>query len=255
MTGSATIDRRSLCAIFLAGGLLSDAPAGANAAPPIRALAFDAFTIFDPGSVTAAVVSAFGAHGREIARAWTSKIFELSWLETAAGRYSGLSALADAALAYSARTSGMELSPARRRELVAMFGELSAWPDAGDVLERLRKDGRRLAFLSNLSAEILVRNMKRAGLERVMEPPLSTDRVAAFKPSPSAYAMGPRYFNLAKAQIGFVAFGDWNAVGAGWFGYRVAWINRLKLPAGALAPAPDIVAGGLDGALRLCAGR
>lgn len=255
MIGSEKIDRRSLCAIALAGGLLSDAPAVASAAPPIKALAFDAFTIFDPGSVTAAVVSAFGAHGREIARGWTSKIFELSWLETAAGRYSGFSALADAALAYSARTSGMELSPMRRRELVAVFGELPVWPDVEDVLERLRQEGQRLAFLSNLSADLLARNMKRARLGRIMEPPLSTDRVAAFKPSPSAYAMGPRHFNLAKQQIGFVAFGDWDALGAKWFGYRVAWINRSNLPAGALAPSPDIVSGGLEGVLRLCAGR
>lgn len=208
-------------------------------ARPIRALAFDGFTIFDPRAVTAAVVSAVPDRGAALAAAWTNKLFALSWLETAAGRYSGFGRLADAALDFSAQAMGIALTPAIRRDLVAVFGQLPAWPDAAAALERWRSAGIRLAFLSNLEAEVLIANTRRNGLGGLFEAPLSTDRVRAFKPSPCAYAMGPAHFGLTAQEIGFVAFGGWDALGARWFGYRTAWINRLSVPEETLSPHPD----------------
>lgn len=220
-------------------------------ARPIRALAFDGFTIFDPRAVTAAVVSAVPDRGAALAAAWTNKLFALSWLETAAGRYSGFGRLADAALDFSAQAMGIPLTPAIRRDLVAVFGQLPAWPDAAAALERWRSAGIRLAFLSNLEAEVLIANTRRNGLGGLFETPLSTDRVRAFKPSPCAYAMGPAHFGLTAQEIGFVAFGGWDALGARWFGYRTAWINRLSVPEETLSPHPDSAGPDLEAVDRL----
>ncbi len=249
---AASFNRRSALGLGLGAGLTAAAPVlAAEGRGPLRAMAFDGFTILDPRAVTKAVIALEPDRGAALAAAWTNKLFALSWLETSAGRYSGFAALADAALAFSARSLGLEISAGRRRELVEVFGDLPAWPDAGDRLEHLRQAGIRLAFLSNLSEAMLLANMRRNGLAALMEPPLSTDRVRAFKPAARAYAMGPAYFALAKREIGFVAFGGWDALGAKWFGYRTAWINRLGVTAETLDPLPDTTAADLSAAVEL----
>jgi 2-haloacid dehalogenase len=247
-----SLTRRS--ALFAGlGGLLAAAAPGREAGAlgnasnlRIRALAFDGFTILDPRALTAAVIAMFPDHGAAIANAWTTKLFELSWIETAAGRYSGFARLADAALKQVAQVQDITIDPTQRAELIGTFGALPIWPDAADALENLRRSGIRLAFLSNLEERDLASNMRRHGLLDVMEPPLSTNRVRAFKPSPRAYAMGTDYFQLPRDQIGFVAFGGWDALGAKWFGYPTAWINRLGVAPEALDPAPDASGPGLS---------
>lgn len=252
MTASPPLDRRTAIGLTLAASLARPALAASpEKAGPLRALAFDGFTIFDPRAVVKAVIAAQPEQGTALANAWVNKIFALSWLETSAGRYSGFAPLADAALAHSAQTLKIEMSADQRRDLVNVFANLPAWPDAAAALERMRSAGLRLAFLSNLSAQMLTENMRRNGLAELMEPPLSTDAVRAFKPAPKAYAMGPSYFRLPKSQVGFVAFGGWDALGAKWFGYRTAWINRLSVAQETLDPAPDAVATDLSAALRL----
>lgn len=238
-------------ALGLAG--LSDRVRASPPHGPIRAVAFDGFTIFDPRVIPAAVSAMFPDKGKAVAGAWMAKIFELSWIETAAGRYSGFRALADAALLQVAELDSITIGPADRARLVSTFGELPLWPDAVGTLQRLRQSGVRLAFLSNLDQGDLAANMRRNGLDALMEPPLSTDEVGAFKPSPRAYAMATEHFGLTTDCIGFAAFGGWDALGAKWFGYRTAWVNRLGSHAERLLPVPDVSGGDLSSVLRLAA--
>ncbi|EGD58086.1 haloacid dehalogenase, type II [Novosphingobium nitrogenifigens DSM 19370] len=249
---SIPLDRRNALRLALSAALVAPQSALAVDAPrKLRALAFDGFTVFDVRAVAAAVIAMVPEQGAALASAWTNKLFALSWLETSAGRYSGFAPLADAALAFTAQTMHVTLTPAQRAELVAVFARLPLWPDALPTLTRMHEAGLRLAFLSNIGADMLASAMRRHGLERVMEPPLSTDRVNAFKPSPKAYAMGPAHFGLPVEDIGFVAFGGWDALGAKWFGYRTAWINRLGVATEPLSPAADSAGPDLGAALRL----
>lgn len=208
----------------------------------IKALAFDGFTLLDPRPVSAAMVQLLPENGVQLAAAWANKLFALSWLETAAGRYSGFTAIADAALDFSAQAMGIDLPTKQRHALVAVYGRLPAWPDTAATLEALATSGVRLAFLSNLGADMLQSNMRANGLDQWMDAPLSTDQVRAFKPSPHAYAMAEVHFGLPRDEIGFVAFGGWDALGARWYGYRTAWINRLGVTEETLTPRPDAIA-------------
>lgn len=235
MLSALTVGTRAL-------SLATDVAAGGERKPAIKALAFDGFTLLDPRPVTAAVVQMVPEKGSQLAAAWANKLFALSWLETSAGRYSGFEALAHAALTFSAQAMGIDLSDEQKRALVTLYGTLPAWPDTAPTLEALHQNGVRLAFLSNLSADMLQANMRANGLERWMEMPLSTDAVRAFKPSPRAYAMALDHFGLARDEVGFVAFGGWDALGAKWFGYRTAWINRFGVAAETLTPRPDAAA-------------
>ena len=67
---------------------------------------------------------------------------------------------------------------------------------------------------------------------------LSADQVQTFKPSASIYALGPRAFKLAPAEILFVSSNGWDACGAAWYGYTAFWVNRLGMPLERLGVAP-----------------
>jgi 2-haloacid dehalogenase len=77
-------------------------------------------------------------------------------------------------------------------------------------------------------------NMQRAGIAHYFEASLSTDVVHQFKPAPAAYQLAADRLNLPKSDIGYAAFAGWDALGAAWFGYPTAWINRLGVSAEAL---------------------
>jgi 2-haloacid dehalogenase len=248
----ATLSRRTFAAAVggLAANLLAGPAVGASMRP-IKAIAFDAFTVFDAKHVVEIAEHHFAGAGSPLVSAWTNKLFSLSWFVTAADNYRDFLTISDAALQSVADGMKIGLPDEARRELVDSFAELSVWPDVEPVLDRLRKAGIRLRLLSNLGEAALHANMQKGGIAHYFEGPLSTDRVRQFKPSPRAYHMAVDAFGLAADQIGFAAFASWDALGATWFGYRTAWINRGKAPAENLTPAPAITTTGFDGVLQL----
>jgi len=245
---SSPVNRRALLA-----GMAATLATAANAAPPprLRAIAFDAFPIFDPRSIAALARERLGEQGDALAAAWSARTFGYGWLESAAGRYLPFATLADAALRYTAQAMGIALDDATRQALVGQYERLDIWPDVMPALVRLREAGLRLVFLSNLGGTTLRINMERNRIANLFEPPLSTDRVHRFKPAPEAYAMAVDALGLPREQIGFAAFGGWDAVGATWFGYRTAWVNRAGAPAEPLDVQPAFTSRGIDSVLAL----
>jgi len=225
----------------------------ARAAPvlPLRAIAFDAFPIFDPRGVAALARERLGDKGDALAAAWSAKLFGYGWLETAAGRYTDFATLADAALRFSAEAAGIALDNTTRHALVDRYNALDLWPDVRPALSRLRAAGLRLAFLSNLTAATLRANIERNGIGDMFEAVLSTDRVCAFKPAPRAYHMAMDALRLPREEIGFAAFGGWDAIGATWFGYRTAWVNRAGAPDEPLGVRAAFASRGMDSVLAL----
>jgi 2-haloacid dehalogenase len=205
---------------------------------PIRAIAFDAFPIFNPARLAETATSFFGDAGKTLAAAWSMRLFSLTWLVTAADRYQPFETLAGLALDSAARDAGIDLSSAMRRDLVDAFGDLKVWPDVPEALERLRSRGLRLRFLSNLGEVALERNMRTNRIRDYFDPPLSTDQVRRFKPSPAAYAMATRAFGLPREEIGFAAFANWDAAGAAHFGFPTAWVNRSAAAPDSFGPEP-----------------
>jgi 2-haloacid dehalogenase len=253
------INRRELMRLATAGataGLLAhtttnaladDAVAGATTAPhrPIKAIAFDAFTVFDPRSVVAIADGVFPGKGAEFAAAWRTRQFEYCWLRTLTGHYADFWHVTADALDYTARAMKLDLSAAQRDTLMNAYLALPAYPDAQPALRAMKQSGLRLAFLSNMTAEMLTTLTKRAGIADLFDPHLSTDAVRAYKPDPRAYQMGLDAFGLPREQIAFSAFGGWDAAGAKAFGYPTFWVNRLGLPIETLDTTPDAQGGSL----------
>ena len=179
--------------------------------------------------------------GRELVSAWRTRLFEYQWLRTLGGHYADFGRTAADALAVTVNALGIQMTDGDRARLLDAQLSLVPWPDAADAVRALRAAGLRLAFLSNMTEQMLDDGARRGGLRDQFEFVLSTDRVQAAKPDPRAYRMAVDAFGLRREEIAFVAFAPWDAAGATWFGYPTVWMNRASQPAEALGVTPALV--------------
>ena len=220
------------------------APTVLGAAPrsrKIKAVAFDALTIFDLRPVTAAVKALFPDQGEALATAWRTRQFEYCWLRTLNRSYVDFWQVTEEALIFAFKAAKIDLPAATRAELMAEFLRLKPWPDAIAALQVMRDAGLRLAYLSNFTPRMMQVNTEAAGASGLFEHQLSTDRVQAYKPDPRAYEMAERAFGVAREEIVFAAFGGWDVAGAKSFGLETFWVNRADAVLEELGVKPDRV--------------
>lgn len=247
--GSAIDRRRFLTATM--GGLAVTAVAGsplkhlAYAPGAIKAIAFDAFPIFDPRPAFAIVKEMFPGKGDQVAEAWRAKQFEYSWLRTSGGTYKDFWAVTTDALIFAARKTSVNLTVSDKGRLMEQFLALDVWPDVVSALEAFRQKGLRLIFLSNMTGQMLRSCSANAKVDGYFEQFISTDSARTYKPSPVAYQLGVDALRLKKEEILFAAFAGWDAAGAKWFGYPTFWVNRQDQPAEELGTTPDGVGKGM----------
>lgn len=208
-------------------GLAADVP---SRRPRFKALAFDAFPILDPRPVFALAEELFPGQGKALSDVWKVRQFDYAWLRTAGHRYTDFWQVTEDALVYAAHATGVELTPEKRRRLMAAYLQLRTWPEVLPVLRRFRDAGLTCAFLSNFSPRMLAAATASAGLDGLITRALSTDPARTYKPDPRAYQLGLDALGLPAEEILFVAFGAWDAAGAKWFGYPTYWVNRLNQP-------------------------
>lgn len=207
----------------------------------VRAVAFDGYAIFDATTMIAAAESVVPGKGKELVNAWRTRQFEYQWLRTLGGRYVDFGQTGADALTFATKALGLSLSAVDRERLLTAQRTLVPWADAVATIDLLRDAGLRLAFLSNMSEAMLEDGASRAGRRDAFELVLSTDRVRAVKPDPSAYRMAVDAFRLPREEIAFVAFAGWDAAGAAWYGYPTVWTNRAAAPAEQLDATPELV--------------
>ncbi|MDQ2639797.1 MAG: haloacid dehalogenase type II [Pseudomonadota bacterium] len=227
------VDRREV--LRSAGGLLAGVAAmsavhGAAPGTAIRAVAFDAFPIFDPRPIQALAESLIPEHGAALMNAWRIRQFEYQWLRALAGQYVDFLQATRNALDHAAAQLQLRIPAAHREQLMAAWSELKVWPDAANEVRSLRARGLRLIFLSNMTAPPLEKGLRAAGLFDQFEAVVSTDRIRSYKPDPRAYQLGVDVLGLPKQQVLFVAFAGWDVAGARWFGYPTYWVNRQGAP-------------------------
>src|SRR5579859_7801063 len=106
--------------------------------PAIKAIAFDAFPVFDPRPVFVLAEELFPGKGAELSDAWRTRQFEYTWLRTAMHRYADFWQVTNAALRFAAKTLRLDLTEAKRARLMAAYLELKPWPDAAAALRSMR---------------------------------------------------------------------------------------------------------------------
>jgi 2-haloacid dehalogenase len=205
----------------------------------IKAIAFDAFPIFDPRPVFSLAERLYPGKGADLSNEWRTRQFEYTWLRVAAHRYADFWQVTQEALEFAAEKLNLKLGHEQRDELMNAYLELTTWPDVMPTLTSLRNSGFRLAFLSNFTSRMLEANIQHAGLTGLFEQVLSTDLASTYKPDPRAYQLGTDVLKLARQEILFVAFAGWDSAGAKLFGYPTFWVNRQNSPAEKLDAVPD----------------
>lgn len=221
------------------GFLLSTPLARATAGAKLKAIAFDAFTIFDPRPVFLLTERLFPGRGAELSNIWRTRQFEYQWLRALSGRYTDFWQATEDALVFSCEMLKLDLTPNKRKQLMDAYLGLKAWPDVPPALQSLKGEGIRLAILSNATSKILDAGIKNSGFDGVFEHVLSTDKIKTYKPDPRTYQMAIDAFKLKREEILFVPFAGWDEAGAKSFGYPTFWINRLNLPVEKLGVVPD----------------
>lgn len=254
------MDRRNLLRAAGGGMLLTAATSpvtrfamAMSRKPEIKAIAFDAFPVFDPQPVFGLIRSVFPDR-ENLGTAWFNKIFSYTWLRTSGDRYADFYAVAEQALDYTATQYGLSMTTARKKKLMGAWFALKPWPDIPEAISMFERQGIRLAFLSNLTEDMLRASARNSGIEKRFEY-LSTDRIAAFKPAPRAYEMGVEHFGLPKENIAFCAFAAWDAIAADWFGYPTVWVNRSGQQAERLDQGPVAIGMGMGTLSRFVDGR
>jgi 2-haloacid dehalogenase len=245
----ANINRRDFLNVLATAGVgvvAEGASPSRAAGPRIEAIGFDAFTTFNPTSVSTVAESLFPGKGAELIGAWRTRQFEYQWLRALSGHYADFWQVTEDALVFAAKLLKVDLTSQKREELMDALLRIKPWPDSVAALQTLKKLGVRLALLSNVTPKVLQVWIANGGLENIYEHVLTTERIKTFKPDPRAYQMGIDAFGLTREQIAFAAFGGWDAAGAKWFGYRTFWVNRLKLPVEELGVAPDAIGENLN---------
>ena len=112
------------------GVLLSTPMSQAATGPKIKALAFDAFPIFDPRPVFALVEQLFPGKGADLSNAWRVRQFEYQWLRALSGRYADFWQTTEDALVFAAKMLKLDLTADKRKQLMEAYLELKAWPEA-----------------------------------------------------------------------------------------------------------------------------
>jgi 2-haloacid dehalogenase len=128
------------------------------------------------------------------------------------------------ALRYTRKTTGVELTPAKEGELMSVWYNFRAWPDAKEAVERLKEMGFRVAVLSNGDDDILDSLQRSCGIsfDRVF----SAERCGHYKPHPAIYALPATETGLPREKILHVAGSLFDMTGAKAAGIPCAWVNR-----------------------------
>jgi 2-haloacid dehalogenase len=239
---------------FVVGGLLASAREGlSQPARRVKAIAFDAFPVLDPRPVFALAEDLFPGNGAALATAWRIRQFEYTWPRTMSHRYTDFWRVTEDALVFAANTLKLDLTRNKRARLMEAYLAIRCWPDAPAALRSLKNAGIHLAFLSNMTEQMLEAGIRNSGLEAIFEHVLSTDHVRVYKPDPRAYQMSVDAFRLRRDQILFAAFAGWDAAGAKAFGYPTFWVNRQNQPTEELGVTADATSSSLDDLVRYIA--
>ncbi len=212
----------------------------------IAACVFDAYgTLFDVHSAVAKGGAALGDKAAAVSALWRQKQLEYTWLRSLMGVHTDFRQVTKDGLAYSLAVHGVE-DAALEARLMELYLTLDAYPDAAACLEALRAAGLATAILSNGEPEMLNAAVSSAGLTSLFDAVLSVEEAGIFKPDPRTYQLAVDRLQVPAARICFVSTNAWDAAGAAYFGFRVAWLNRFAQRIEQLPGAPAAVIGGLD---------
>ncbi|WP_163848761.1 haloacid dehalogenase type II [Pseudooceanicola aestuarii] len=205
---------------------------------------FDAYgTLFDVAAAAREAAAEpgrqdFAAHWPAIAERWRLKQLEYSWQRAIRGAHCDFWQVTQDGLDYALAAEGLEGDADLRARLLALYHELSAYPEVPAMLAALKVRGLNTAILSNGSPDMLRGATVSAGIGDRLDALLSVEDVGIFKPAPAVYDLVGTRFGTTPDQVLFVSSNGWDASAATDYGFHTAWVNRAGLPVDRLPGRP-----------------
>ncbi|MDI1283662.1 MAG: haloacid dehalogenase type II [Reyranella sp.] len=191
---------------------------------------FDAYgTLFDFNSAVARHRAAIGPKADALADLWRLKQIQYTWLRNSMGAYAPFWQVTGEALDHCLAVHGIA-DPAVRDKLMNAYLVLAPFPEVPAMLDRLKRNGVRLAILSNGNPGMLEPMVAASGLADRFEAVLSVDSVGVYKVAPEVYRLVETRCGVAPDKVCFLSSNCWDAHGAAHFGFRTVWINRAGAP-------------------------
>lgn len=213
----------------------------------ITTCVFDAYgTLFDVAAAAreAAATSdnaAFATHWATVAENWRLKQLQYTWLRAITGAHTDFWEVTQNGLDWALEASGLQDDAALRARLLALYWELSAYPEVPKMLAALKEQGITNAILSNGSPDMLSGAVESADIGNLLDGVLSVEDVKIFKPAKVVYDLVGARFDCSKDQVLFVSSNGWDAAGAAGYGFQTAWVNRANDPVDRLPWTPDTI--------------
>jgi 2-haloacid dehalogenase len=193
----------------------------------VKALAFDAYgTLFDVFSVTALCEQLYPGKGNQLAQIWRAKQLQYSLMRSLMGRHRDFWGLTEDGLVWATKNLQLDLTADKKKQLMDAYLSLAAFPDVKPGLEALKKQGIKLAILSNGEPKMLEAAAKSAGIRDLLDDIISIEEVKIFKVSPRVYNLAPERMKVTNPELGFISANSWDINGAASAGLNTFWIQR-----------------------------
>lgn len=223
----------------------------------INTFVFDAYgTLFD---VSAAARETAKEPGRErlaenlgdLAGHWRQKQLQYTWIRALAGAHTDFWQVTVDALDWALEAVGLADDGELRERLLALYRELSPFPEVAEVLAALKAAGKTNAILSNGSPDMLDAAVASAGVGDYLDAVLSVEAVGVFKPDHRVYDLVGDHFGVDPDQVLFVSSNGWDVAAATGYGFHTLWVNRADDPVDRLPWVPQHVASDLRSVLEV----
>ena len=212
---------------------------------------FDAYgTLFDVTSATRIVAneeeySSFPNHSVKVSNSWRIKQLEYSWLRNIMHEYIDFWQITKDALDFALEENQIKNEKLRQR-LLDVYWNLSAYPEAHDVLTTLKANNIQTGILSNGSNQMLNSAVVSANLKNYLDKIISIDGIEIYKPDPKVYQMVIDQFNCKIEEVLFISSNGWDIAGASKFGFTTIWVNRNLIPKDRLTFMPNKITNNLS---------
>ena len=204
----------------------------------IGACVFDAYgTLVDFNSAVERSRDRLGDKADALGALWRRKQLEYTWLRSLMDRYEDFWRVTGDALDYSLAALGID-DAALRDDLMALYRNIEAYPEAVATLKTLKGAGMRTAILSNGSPEMLAAAAESASLAGLLDDLISVHAAGIYKPHASVYQLAVDRIGVAAERICFQSANAWDIAGAATFGFHAVWINRAGQPTERLPDGP-----------------
>ena len=212
---------------------------------------FDAYgTLFDVTSAARTVASEkeynhFLNYSVKVSNTWRIKQLEYSWLRNIMHEYIDFWQITKDALDFALEENQIKNENLRQR-LLDVYWNLSAYPEAQNVLTTLKANNIQTGILSNGSNQMLNSAVVSANLENYLDKIISIDGIEIYKPDPKVYQMVIDQFNCKIEEVLFISSNGWDIAGASKFGFTTLWVNRNLIPKDRLTFMPNKITNNLS---------